>query len=71
MLIISVIAVAAVAASDRQKPLLVDSHSSGEWAFNNASDGIRDDAHVWLQTCDPIAPDKDLWHPNNNKVEQV
>lgn len=63
---------AAVLASDRKKPLIVDAHSSGQWAFNNAADeGIRDDAHVWLQTCNPIAPDKDLWRPNNNKVEQV
>lgn len=73
LLIISVIAVAAIAASDRQKPLLVDNQSSGEWAFNNAdAPVINDDAHIWLQICDPIRP----FSPPTNfvrpkKVQQV
>lgn len=73
LLIVFAFLVAAVAASDRSKPLIVDAHPSGQWAFNNAADeGIRDDAHIWLQICDPIHP---LKPPTNlerpKKVQQV
>lgn len=36
LLVIVAFAAAAIAASDRQKPLLVDDKPSGQWAFNNA-----------------------------------
>lgn len=72
-LIFFVVLAAAVGASNRAKPLLIDERSSGQWAFNNADyPGIRDDAHIWLQICDPIHP---LNPPTNlerpKRIQQV
>ena len=36
LLVIAALAAAAIAASDRQKPLLMEAKSSGQWVFNNA-----------------------------------
>ena len=56
-LALALLLVSAVAASDHQKPLEIANASSGAWDFHNASEqGIRDDAIVWLQICNPTYP---------------
>lgn len=67
LLILLLVAAAAFAASNRERPMIVDQHASGQWEFNQTSDGIRDDAFVWLQICNPLLPTHPVGPLKKNK----